>query len=84
MDIHSLHPTFVGEWHPETRAKVLRWLDISSDGDITPFQDHLAAYNALEVSSYWFELSVYISNVLGCYRYPHFRFEMREPIEILL
>ena len=52
MNIHSLHPTFVGKWHPETRAKVLRWLDISSDGDITPFQDHLAAYNALEVSPF--------------------------------
>jgi len=50
MNIHSLHPAFVGEWHPETRAKVLQWLDIGSDGDTTPFQNHLAAYNALEVS----------------------------------
>ena len=50
MNIHSLHPAFVSEWHPETRAKVLQWMDISSDGDITPFQNHLAAYNALEVS----------------------------------
>jgi hypothetical protein len=50
MNIHSLHPAFVGEWHPEIRAKVLQWLDISSDGDITPFQNHLTAYNALEVS----------------------------------
>jgi hypothetical protein len=50
MNIHALHPAFVGEWHPETRAKVLQWLDIGSDGDITPFQNHLAAYNALEVS----------------------------------
>jgi hypothetical protein len=58
MNIHSLHPTFVGEWHPETRAKVLRWLDIGSDGDITPFQDHLAAYNALEVSPF-----IYLSSL---------------------
>jgi hypothetical protein len=50
MDIHSLHPAFIGEWHPETRAKVLQWLDIGPAGDITPFQNHLAAYNALEVS----------------------------------
>ncbi|KAF8233991.1 hypothetical protein L208DRAFT_1377077 [Tricholoma matsutake] len=41
--------SFVGEWHPETRAKVLQWLDIGSNGDITPFQNHLAAYNALEI-----------------------------------
>ena len=50
MDIHSLHPAFVGEWHPETRAKVLQWLDIGPTGDITSFQSHFAAYNALEVS----------------------------------
>ncbi|KAF8224896.1 hypothetical protein L208DRAFT_1508220 [Tricholoma matsutake] len=29
-NIHSFHPAFVGEWHPETRAKVLQWLDIGS------------------------------------------------------
>ena len=50
MDFHSIHPAFVGEWHPETRAKVLQWLNIGPDGDISPFQNHLAAYNALEVS----------------------------------
>jgi hypothetical protein len=60
MNIHSLHPAFVGEWHPETRAKVLQWLDIGSSGDITPFQNHLAAYNALEVSLFIAVSSLFI------------------------
>jgi hypothetical protein len=63
MNIHSLHSAFIGEWHPETRAKVLHWLDIGCDGDITPFQNHLAAYNSLEVSQFIvLSFSVYISD----------------------
>jgi len=43
MNIHFLYPAFIGEWHLETRAKVLHWLDIGCDGDITLLQNHLAA-----------------------------------------
>lgn len=82
-DIHSLHPAFVGEWHPETRAKVLQWLDIGSDGDIAPFQNHLAAYNALEVSLSIAFNPLY-SNSTGCYRYHRSRIGMREHTRLLL
>ena len=60
MNIHSLYPAFVGEWHPETRAKILQWLDIGSNGNITPFQNHLTAYNALEVSLFITVSSLFI------------------------
>lgn len=84
-NIHSLHPALVGEWHPETRAKVLQWLHIGSGGDITPFRNHLAAYNALEVSPvYHCKLFVYIFDCTCCFRYHRSRFEMREHTRLSL
>lgn len=85
MNIHSLHPGFIGEWHPETRAKVLHWLDIGCSGDITPFQNHLAAYNSLEVSQFIaLSFFVYISDCTRYCRLHRSKFEMREHTRLLL
>jgi hypothetical protein len=80
MNIHSLHPAFIGEWHPEIRAKVLQWLHIGSGGDIIPFQNHLAASLFIALSSVYFSQA----DCIGCYRYRHSRIGMREHTWLLL
>jgi hypothetical protein len=48
-NLESIHPSFLGEWHPELRRTILDWLEIGSAGDVTPFQGHFATYFNMQV-----------------------------------
>ncbi|KAH8096921.1 hypothetical protein DFH11DRAFT_1526941, partial [Phellopilus nigrolimitatus] len=50
-NIHSLHPSFVGEWHPELRANIHRWKEMGPSGDVAAFEYHFASYHDMQASS---------------------------------
>ncbi|KAK7043511.1 hypothetical protein R3P38DRAFT_2767227 [Favolaschia claudopus] len=43
-NLHALHPSFVGEWHPSLRQRLLSLIDLGPDADLTPFESDLATY----------------------------------------
>lgn len=51
-DLHALHPTFIGEWHPDLRKTILDWIDMGSTGDVSRFEHHFSSYHDFEVSSH--------------------------------
>ncbi|KAJ7937922.1 hypothetical protein B0H13DRAFT_2302393 [Mycena leptocephala] len=40
-NLHALHPSFMGEWHPNRRQDINNWLALGIHDDITPFQSLL-------------------------------------------
>jgi hypothetical protein len=50
-DLHCIHPTWLGEWHPRLRATILGWINMGASGDLAPFQSHFASYHDMEVST---------------------------------
>ncbi|KAJ7228014.1 hypothetical protein B0H12DRAFT_233568 [Mycena haematopus] len=50
-DLESLSRDFVGEWHPELRALIDKWIEIGPTGDLAPFQPHFASYHDMQVST---------------------------------
>ncbi|KAF8057836.1 hypothetical protein FPV67DRAFT_1429869 [Lyophyllum atratum] len=49
-DLHSLHPAFIGEWHPNLHQLILDWKQAGPTGNIQPFQGHLATYHDLQAT----------------------------------
>ncbi|KAK6992846.1 hypothetical protein R3P38DRAFT_3224689 [Favolaschia claudopus] len=43
-NLHALHPSFVGEWHPSLRQRLLSLIDLGPDADLHPFESDLATY----------------------------------------
>ncbi|KAJ7511954.1 hypothetical protein B0H11DRAFT_2371466 [Mycena galericulata] len=52
-DLHSLHPTFIAEWHPVVKTVCDSWKAAGPSGNInTPLiASHLATYNDIEMAS---------------------------------
>lgn len=50
-DIHSLHPSLVGEWHPQLRHELQAWLDMGPTGDARLFNSLIVSHLGYEVSS---------------------------------
>lgn len=48
-DLEAVHPTFLGEWHPELRKTILDWKDLGPNGDPTPHQAHFSIYHDMQV-----------------------------------
>ncbi|KAH9950526.1 hypothetical protein B0H21DRAFT_686429, partial [Amylocystis lapponica] len=50
-DLHALHPTFIGEWHPNLRKTLLDWNAMDHTGDVSRFEHHFATFHDYEASS---------------------------------
>ncbi|EIN10150.1 hypothetical protein PUNSTDRAFT_63951, partial [Punctularia strigosozonata HHB-11173 SS5] len=48
-DINALHPSFIGEWHPELRKTILDWIAAGPAGNLAPFRPHFATWHDMEV-----------------------------------
>ncbi|KAF7363705.1 hypothetical protein MSAN_01028300 [Mycena sanguinolenta] len=51
-NLHALHPTFIGEWHPRLRQRLLELLDLGPDVDLTAFGSDFATYLDADASVY--------------------------------
>ncbi|KAF7367803.1 hypothetical protein MSAN_00844500 [Mycena sanguinolenta] len=51
-NLHALHPTFIGEWHPRLRQRLLELLDLGPDADLTAFGSDFATYLDADASVY--------------------------------
>ncbi|KII83444.1 hypothetical protein PLICRDRAFT_180352 [Plicaturopsis crispa FD-325 SS-3] len=50
-DLHSLHKDFIGEWHPDLKMLLSKWIAVGPNGDLSEFRYHFAAYHNMQVSS---------------------------------
>ncbi|KAH9918518.1 hypothetical protein B0H21DRAFT_827558 [Amylocystis lapponica] len=50
-DLHALHPTFIGEWHPNLCKTLLDWNAMDHTGDVSRFEHHFATFHDYEASS---------------------------------
>ncbi|KAF8155360.1 hypothetical protein K438DRAFT_356827 [Mycena galopus ATCC 62051] len=51
-NLHALHPTFIGEWHPSLRNRLNDFLDLGPEDDLTPFASDFATYLDTEPSAF--------------------------------
>jgi hypothetical protein len=49
-NIHSIHPDFLKEWHPDLFQLLQTWRDIGPTGDLSMFQTHFSIYHDIQVS----------------------------------
>ncbi|KAJ7482729.1 hypothetical protein FB451DRAFT_121952 [Mycena latifolia] len=51
-NLHSLRPSFVGEWYPELRLTLLDFLSLGPDADLERFRSQLVSYLDTEPAVY--------------------------------
>ncbi|KAF7339062.1 hypothetical protein MVEN_01982500 [Mycena venus] len=51
-NLHSLHPTFVGEWHPRLRRLLLDLIELGPNDSLAPFESDLVNYLDTNASHY--------------------------------
>ncbi|KAF8155268.1 hypothetical protein K438DRAFT_1943025, partial [Mycena galopus ATCC 62051] len=49
-DVRSLTREFIGEWHPELKALLDRWISAGPAGDIRSFAQHFATFHDIQAS----------------------------------
>jgi hypothetical protein len=49
-NLHSIHPQFLSEWHPELCHTIKEWIRIGPSGDVRPFESHFCTYHDSTVS----------------------------------
>ncbi|KAJ6577274.1 hypothetical protein B0H19DRAFT_1252643 [Mycena capillaripes] len=52
-NLHSLHPTFVGEWHPRLRQLLLNLIELGPNNSLAPFESDLVNYLDTNAAHYW-------------------------------
>lgn len=48
-NLEAVHPSFLGEWHPDIRGQLMQWIAAGSEGNIDQFQGHFATYHDIPV-----------------------------------
>lgn len=48
-DLRSIHPMFLGLWHPSLRQLLSDWISVGPAGDIARFQGHFASFHDIQV-----------------------------------
>ena len=49
-DVRSLTREFIGEWHPELKTLLDRWISAGPAGDIQSFAEHFATFHDIQAS----------------------------------
>jgi hypothetical protein len=49
-DLHSIHPSILGEWHPTLKQTISSWIDLGPNGDLSPFSQHFTIIHDIHVS----------------------------------
>lgn len=49
-NLHSIHASILGEWHPDFKQTLTNWIDMGPAGDLMPFQSHFATFHDTQVS----------------------------------
>lgn len=53
-DLHSLHKDFIGEWHPDLKLLLSKWIAVGPNGDLSEFRYHFAAYHNMQVATLFY------------------------------
>lgn len=66
-NLHSIHPGFLGEWHPALKMTILDWIALGPHGDVMDFRACFANYFDIQVSLVCETVSIVINHfLLGC------------------